>query len=290
MSPLRSRGAVRALGYVALLGAIGFIVFPCAWLVITSLMTESEALSVPPHWIPESPTLDNYRAFVDPQRYAGRAVTSALAVRAGLRNNLVVSLAVAGVVVVLGGAAGYGFARSRRRGAGALMVFYLLTRMVPPVALMIPTFLLMRHFGLLDRLLSLILVDSAVALPFAVWMLRSYFRTIPREIEEAALVDGASWLRAMVSIVMPIAVPGLVAAGLFGFLTAWGDFLYPVVLARTEASQTIPVIVAQFASGELVEKAIVTASGVVAVIPPLLLALVFQRFLVQGLVAGSTKG
>ena len=290
MSPLRARGLPRLLGYLALLAAIVFLLFPFAWLVITSLMTESEALSVPPHWIPERPTLDNYRAFVDPERYAGRAVTSALAVRSGLRNSLIVSLTVAAVVVVLGGAAGYGFARARRRGADALMVFYLLTRMVPPVALMIPTFLLMRQFGLLDRLVSLILVDSAVAVPFAVWMLRGYFKTIPREIEEAALVDGASWLRAMLLIVMPMAVPGLVAAGLFGFLTAWGDFVYPVVLSRTEASQTIPVVVAQFASGELVEKAVMTASGVVAVIPPLLLALVFQRFLVRGLVAGSTKG
>ena len=154
MSPLRARGLPRLLGYLALLAAIVFLLFPFAWLVITSLMTESEALSVPPHWIPERPTLDNYRAFVDPERYAGRAVTSALAVRSGLRNSLIVSLTVAAVVVVLGGAAGYGFARARRRGADALMVFYLLTRMVPPVALMIPTFLLMLQFGLLDRLVT----------------------------------------------------------------------------------------------------------------------------------------
>ena len=287
---IRSKRLARILGYLALLTAIGFIVFPFLWLVITSLMTESEAQSVPPHWLPENPTLDNFRAFVDPERYGGRAVTSARAVRAGLRNSMIVALAVAAIVVVFGGMAGYAFARFHFRAANGLLLFYLLTRMVPPVALMIPTFLVMRRLELLDNLASLILVDAGVALPFTVWILRSYFKTIPRELEEAAMVDGCSWLAAVVHVVMPVAVPGLVAAGLFGFLTAWGDFVYPVVLSRTGVSQTIPVIVAQFASGELVEKAIMTAAGVVAVIPPLVLALVFQRFLVQGLVAGSTKG
>lgn len=286
--PIRALG--RVVTYALLLAAIAFILFPFLWLVMTSVMTESEALSVPPHWLPKEPTLDSYRAFVDPDRYGGRAISAARAVRSGLRNSVIVGLSVAAIVVVLGGPAGYALARLRFRGSSALLLLYLLTRMVPPVALMIPSFLLVKSVGLLDDVLGLILVDAGVALPFGVWVLRSYFKTVPRELEEAALVDGCSWLGALVRVVMPSAVPGLVAAGLFGFLTAWGDFGYAVVLSRTGASQTIPVIVGQFASGELVEKGIMTASGVVAVIPPLILALVFQRFLSQGLVAGATKG
>lgn len=284
--PARSRIAKGAAVWLA----IAVIVAPLLWMLDTSFMTQSETLSIPPHAIPQHPTLDNYRAFIDPQHYGGQAADASAALGSALVNSAVVSVAVAAICVLLGGCAGYALARSRFRGSYLLLVFYVITRLVPPVALMIPVFLMMRTLGLLNNLGSLILIDCGIALPMVVWMLRSYFLTLPKELEEAAWIDGCSRPRAALQVVLPLAVPGLVAAGVFSFLTAWSDFVYPAVLLRDESVQTVPLLLARFASGVFVERGIMTAAGIVSLLPPIVFALIFQRYLVQGLAAGASKG
>ena len=290
MSRRHRSAGVRIAQVGAVWLAIAVIVMPLLWMLNTSFMTQAETLSVPPHAIPQEPTLDNYRAFVDPQRYGGQAADASATLGRALLNSTIVSVAVAAICVVLGGCAAYALARYRFRGSYLLLVFYVLTRLVPPVALMIPMFLMMRQLGLLDSLGSLILIDCGIALPMVVWMLRSYFLTLPRELEEAAWIDGCGRPRAVLHVVLPLAVPGLVAAGVFSFLTAWSDFVYPAVLLREESVQTVPLLLAEFASGVFVERGIMTAAGIVSLLPPIIFALIFQRYLMQGLAAGASKG
>jgi multiple sugar transport system permease protein len=268
-----------------------YIVLPFYWIVATSFMHEPDALSVPTQWIPAHPTLDNYLAFVHPTGLAALVGSRAVGnTPRSLLNSAIVALATALLNLVLGVLAAYSFARLRFRGSGLLLMVYLASRMVPGIAVIIPFYLVMRTLGLLDTYLALILSYTTFALPFTIWILKDYFRSIPRELEDAARVDRCGWLRMMWSVFLPIAAPGLVAAAVFSFMTAWNEFMFALFMTSTIASQTIPVIAANFATDLNVQFTLMAAAGVVAVVPPLLLVLLFQRLIVQGLAAGSVKG
>lgn len=278
--------AKTALVWLAIFGVLA----PLLWMLDTSFMTRSEALSVPPHWVPHAPTFRNYLAFVNPHRWGGEAAAAASVLGPSLMNSAIVAVVVALVSVCLGGSAAYALARYTMRGGNGLLVFYILTRLVPPVALMIPVFLMFSKLGLLSNLGSVVIVDCGVTIPFVIWVLRSYFMNFPKELEEAAWVDGATWLQAVRHIVVPVVAPALVAAAVFAFITSWGDFVYATMLLRNPDVQTVPLTIAQLASGERIDKGILTAAGIIAVIPPLVFALIFQRYIVAGLGSGATKG
>lgn len=280
---------------IVVYGAVIFFAFylivPFAWIVLTSFMTEAEALSVPPHWIPEDPTLQNYEGFFSPtaeQRLVGsRAVEET---PRALLNSTIVAVSTALLNLFLATLAAYSFARLRFRGSQALLMLYLLTRMVPGVAIIIPFFLVMRTLNLLDTYWAMILSYTTFTLPFTIWILKDYFRTIPRDIEDAARVDGCNWISMMWRIFLPISAPGLVAAAVFAFMLSWNEFLFALFMSSTISTRTIPIVVANFATDLEVQFTFMAAAGVLAVIPPLLLALIFQRMIVQGLAAGSVKG
>ncbi len=284
----RRRSLLLVLGGV--LVAVYFLA-PFSWLLLTSFMREREALSVPPHWVPHEPTLANYQAFFNPTGtrsiYGSRAAENTLP---AIRNSVIAATGTAAVNLLLGTLAGYSFARLRFRGRILLMFFYLGSRMVPGIALIIPLYLVIQTFGLLDNLLALIVTYLTFTLPFTIWLLKSYFQGIPRELEEAALVDGCTWPRMVVRVLLPAAVPGLVAACMFAFMTAWNDYLYAVILTSSMASKTAPVVVAGFATDVTTERTLMATGGVLAVIPPLVLAFAFQRLIIQGLLSGSVKG
>jgi multiple sugar transport system permease protein len=280
----------RIVVYVLAIGFALYILLPFYWIIATSFMHEADALSVPPEWIPSHPTLANYLAFIDPSG-SGALVGSRAAASIGpaLLNSAVVASATALLNLVLGISAAYSFARLKFRGSQVLLVFYLATRMVPGVAIIIPFYLVMRELRLLDTYGALILSYTTFALPFTIWILKDYFRSIPADIEDAARVDGCGWFRMMWSVFLPIAAPGLVAAGIFSFMTAWNEFLFALFLTSTTASQTIPVIAANFATDLNVQFTSMAAAGVVAVLPPLVIVLIFQRLIVTGLASGSTR-
>jgi multiple sugar transport system permease protein len=264
---------------------------PFSWLVLTSFMREQEALSVPPHWLPDRPTLANYWTFVDPSGTRGivgsRAAENTVP---GIANSLVAATGTAVLNLALGVLAAYSFARLRFRGRTALLFLYLGSRMVPGIALIVPLYLVVQKLRLLDSLLALVVTYLTFTLPFTIWLLKSYFQGIPRELEEAALVDGCGWARMMARVLLPAATPGLVAAAMFAFMTAWNDYLFAVILTSSMAAKTAPVVVAGFATDVTTERTLMAAGGVLAVIPPLVLAFVFQRLIVQGLVSGAVKG
>lgn len=270
-----------------------WIVLPFAWLVLTSLMTEAESLSVPPHWIPDYITFDNYIAFVDPtilgnQQLAGGGAAQGAA-RAML-NSTIVALSVAILNMIIGSLAGYAFARLHFRGSAVLLMTYLATRMVPALAIMVSLYLIFQTLALLDTLFALILSYLTFTVPYSVWIMASYFRTIPRDLEDAARVDRCNWINMMLRVFLPVASPGLVACGMFAFMSSWGEFLYALLFTSTLNSRTMPIIIASFVTDVTASPTLMSAGGVLAVLLPLGLALIFQRLIVSGITAGAVKG
>jgi multiple sugar transport system permease protein len=267
-----------------------YILAPFSWLVLTSFMHEQDALSVPTQWIPANPTLSNYLTFFDPS--GTRAVVGSRAAEQTLPsmvNSLIAAGGTAALNVIFGALAGYSLARITFRGRGVLLAVYLGSRMLPGIALIVPLYLTIRAYGLLDHLSALIITYLTFTLPFTIWLLKNYFQAIPRSLEEAALIDGCNWWQMFWHILLPAAAPGLVAAAMFAFMTAWNDYLFAVILTSTIASKTMPVVVAGFATDVTTERTLMAASGVLAVIPPLVFAFAFQRLIVQGLTSGAVK-
>ena len=267
-----------------------YILAPFCWLLLTSFMHERDALSVPPQWIPKNPTLSNYMTFLDPT--GTRAIVGSRAAEQtfpGMVNSLIAATGTAALNLFLGTLAGYSLARFRFRGRGGLLGLYLGSRVLPGIALIVPLYLTIKNFGLLDHLSALIVTYVSFTLPFTIWLLKNYFQTIPRSLEEAAFMDGCSWLQMMWKVLLPAAFPGLIAAGMFAFMTAWNDYLFAVILTSTTAAKTLPVVVAGFATDVTTERTLMATSGVLAIIPPLVLAFVFQRLIVQGLTSGAVK-
>ena len=267
-----------------------YILAPFSWLLLTSFMREQAALSVPPQWIPAQPTLANYLTFFDPS--GTRAVVGSRAAEQtlpGMANSLIAATGTAALNVILGTLAGYSLARLDFRGRSILLVVYLGSRMLPGIAVIVPLYLTVRTLGLIDHLGALVITYLTFTLPFTIWLLKSYFQAIPRSIEEAAFIDGCSWLQMLRHVLVPAAAPGLVAAAMFAFMTAWNDYLFAVILTSTIASKTMPVVVAGFATDVTTERTLMAASGVLAVVPPHVLAFFFQRLIVQGLTSGAVK-
>jgi multiple sugar transport system permease protein len=269
------------------------ILMPFAWVIISSFMHEVDAIAVPPQFIPHQVTLDNYRAFFDPQALpSGEYVGQGAAVDAprALLNSVIVATAIVVINIVVGSMAGYAFARLQFAGSTSLLVFYIGSRMVPPLAIIVALYGIVSSLHLLDTLVALILTYTTFTVPYSIWILQSYFRTIPREIEDASRVDGCNWLMTMLRIFLPVATPAIGATALFSFLSSWGEFLYALILTTSMNSKTMPIIVSQFVTDINTSPVLLSASGVLAVIPPLILALIFQNLIVAGIAAGAVKG
>ncbi|TAK20660.1 MAG: carbohydrate ABC transporter permease [Chloroflexota bacterium] len=270
-----------------------WIVLPFSWVILTSLMTEVESMSIPPHWIPDYITFDNYLAFLNPAMLGAKRLVGGGAAQGAPRallNSAIVAFSVAILNMVIGSSAGYAFARLNFRGSSALLLVYLATRMVPALAIMVSLYLVFQTLGLLDTLLVLVLAHLTFTIPYSVWIMASYFRTIPRELEDAALVDGCNWITMMLRVFLPVASPGLVACAMFAFLSSWGEFLYALLFTSTLNSKTMPIIIAGFVTDQDTSPVLMNAGGVLTVLPPLVLALLFQRLIVSGISAGAVKG
>lgn len=268
-----------------------YVLAPFSWLVLTSFMRENDVLSVPPKIGWDSFTISNYLTFIHASGIeavvGSRAAENTLP---GIFNSLVAATATAALNVVLGTLAGYSFARLRFPGRMPLLLLYLGSRMVPGIALIVPLYLTIRTFHLLDNLAALAITYLTLTLPFTIWLMKNYFQGIARSLEEAALVDGCTWAQMLWKILIPVAVPGLAATAIFAFMTAWNDYLFAVILTTTMAAKTAPVVVAGFVTDVTTARTLMATGGVLAVLPPLLLALMCQRMIVQGLTSGGVKG
>lgn len=271
--------------YTAAIVVAVVIIAPPLWLIISSISSPAELLSAPVHWIPQEPTFDRYRQVI-----FSTGSDSAAVFRRSMLNSFIVASAVTIVCVLIGGVAAYSFGRMRNAGHGKLIYVMLISYMLPPIILVVPLYTVMGSMGLTDSLRGLVLIYSALIMPFAVWIMRGYFRTIPAELEEAAMVDGSTRMGAFLRIIVPLSVPGLVATGLFCFLLSWEEFFIALIFTSSPAAKTIPVAIAEFTGRHAIDFGMMATGGVIAAIPPLLIALVFQRYLISGLSSGALKG
>lgn len=267
--------------WILIVGILLYTLFPFYWAVISSLKTSQELVKTPPTFWPESLTWDNYRNV-----FADDSFMKAL------RNSAIVSTAVVLLSLLLGTVAAYAMARLKFRGRTIILYLILSMTMFPGVAILGSLFQMMKDFGAYNTLWGLVIVYLTFALPFTVWVLTNFFRAMPGDLEEAALVDGATPMQALRQILMPLAVPGMVTTGLLAFIEAWSEFLFARTYTLTEKAVTVQVAISQFTGNQQFEVPFGTrmAAAVVVTIPLLVGVLVVQRRIIAGLTAGAVKG
>lgn len=278
----------KCITYILVLGIVVFTIAPFAWLVISSISTKVDLLQVPLRWFPEHPTLENYSAMLlGTSRSTSDAASQFLG---AMSNSLFVSGIVTGVALAVGLLASYAFSRFRFRGKNALLNTTLFTQMIPPIAIIIPMYIIMLNLNLLDNRLSLIVIYLSFVLPYLIWIMKGYIDGIPVEMEEAAMIDGCSRLGAFFRVVLPIASTGLAATVIFAFIISWNEFFYALNFTSTLSSKTLPVLITEFSSKYGNNFILASTAGVLASLPPVVISLVFQRYIISGLSSGAVKG
>ncbi len=265
--------------YLALACYLIFLGFPLLWLLSTSFKTARELGSLDPAWLPRHPGLDNYRAAFDAQPLLRSAL-----------NSLVVACAASLISVTVAVPAAYALARHRSLVGRASSVWILVSQTFPFVLVIIPLFLVLKNLRLIDSIAGLIAVYVVWNLPFSLWMLQGYVKAVPPSLEEAAAIDGAGRVRTLVSVVLPLLAPGLVATLMFSFVTAWNEFFFALVLLKSPENQTMSVILTRFLGAEgVADLGPLAAASVLATIPGLVFFALLQRRLVGGMLAGAVK-
>jgi ABC-type glycerol-3-phosphate transport system permease component len=280
MSPQRARKALwRALLYLGAVLLVFQAAFPFFWMASTSLKPPGEVFAQPPAFVPQAPTWENFwRLFTG---------TNFLVY---FRNSLLVAGFAVGLTMLVGAAGAYSLTRYRYPGREQIATLILCTYMFAPIMIVIPFFILVKKVGIENTRLALVLAVSSFCLPFALWLLRAFFETIPIELEEAAMVDGAGRLRAVVYVVIPLALPGVIATSIFTFILAWNDYIFTRILIAADELKTLPVGVQDLFHAALVDWGLIMAAGVLITIPALAFFVVVQRHLVAGWGSGGLKG
>lgn len=256
-----------------------FVFFPFVWMILTSLKTNPEALRIPPTWVPQKLTFEAYIAMWIRKPFGIYFI-----------NSVIISFSTAAISTFLGGLAGYGFSRFMFRGKTLLLGAFLATQMLPGGLLIGPYFKILGRVGLFNTRTGLIIAFITICLPFSTWMLKGFFDTIPRELDQAAMIDGCSRLGAFRRVLLPVAKPGMVATVLFAFLLAWGDVLWALCLTSTHEMSTVTLGILRFVGEFQVYWPMLMAGSIIGSIPAIILYVLLQKFLITGLTAGAMKG
>lgn len=271
---------------------IVYIAGPFVWVASASFQGENELLSKPPSIIPKNPTTDNYRYVFTGQiptsyevkgQLRSRISQEARLITPALQNSFIIAAAVLFINLFLATPAAYVFARMRWKFRGSIYNFILASRLMPAMAIAIPYYVIIQSFKLLDTHLSLILVHSALTIPFSIWFLTLYITNIPREMEEAGMVDGCNYFQSLVYIVVPMILPGLVACSAFAFMTSYNEFLFARFLTQSIVSQTSPVVISSISGNPDVSYSLISVCITLGMIPPIILAITMRKWLTQGL-------
>jgi multiple sugar transport system permease protein len=264
--------------HIPMLAIVLFAIGPYLWMLITSVRPEASLFSPQRTLLPAELTPANYLRLFTKTSFVFN-----------LGHSLVVAIGTVVIGLALSLTAAYAFSRYRFAGRRMLMMTFLLINMFPLILLIIPLFITMRVLGILDTHLALILAHSTFSIPFATWMMTSYFDAIPRSLDEAAMVDGCTALGAMVKVVLPLAMPGVIATGIYIFITSWNEYLYASVLAGQEV-RTLTVAVQTLIGEYEIAWGLLTAGGVVGALPVTLLFMAIQTRLIAGMTQGAVKG
>jgi multiple sugar transport system permease protein len=270
-------------GWVATLLGSALLVFVCLfpflWMGLSSIKQLNELYTIPPQWWPDHPTLANYYKVLFESRIPRYFL-----------NSVIISVGSTGLALILAVFAANGFARFRFRGQSFWQACILVGQLLPTAAIIVPLFITLKVLGLVNTYWGLILVYMIITLPLSVWMLTSYFRAIPRELDEAAVIDGASRVGILLRIILPLSLPGIVAVLVYSFITTWNEFIFALCFATDSSVKTLPIGLAEFSTEFNTDWGAVMAASMVMTVPIALLFLVFQKFFVGGLTAGATKG
>jgi multiple sugar transport system permease protein len=258
---------------------VAVCLFPFIWMGLSSIKVIGELYTVPPRWWPDAPTLANYWKVIFESNIPRYFV-----------NSVVISFGATGLALMLAIFASYGFARFDFRGKPLLQAFVLIGQLLPTAAIIVPLFITLRVLGLVNTYWGLILVYMIITLPLSVWMLTSYFKAIPVELEEAAIIDGASRLGVLFRITLPLSIPGIVAVVVYAFVTTWNEFIFALCFATDSSVKTLPIGIAEFSTEFNTDWGAVMAASVVMTIPIALLFFSMQRLFVSGLTSGAMKG
>ena len=262
------------LFYLAVIAIALIVLFPFLWMLSSSFKTQLDIIAWPPKLI-FSPTLQNYRKVFEEQDFLKYFL-----------NSTIVGVVSVGLSLVLGLPAAYSIARFAQR---RLAVFILLARLMPGISFLVPWYIIFSRLDLMDSYTALILSHMLIALPIVVWIMTTYFGTIPREMEESAMVDGATRARAFISIILPLSGPGIITSTTLSFIFSWNNFMFSQVLSM-EKTKTLPIAVYNFVSYAEVDWGGVMAAAVAIMAPAIVLTMIFQKYVVKGLTMGAVKG
>ncbi|MFI5735165.1 carbohydrate ABC transporter permease [Kribbella sp. NPDC051587] len=277
---MKTRPLARAFQYVAVLGYLVFLAFPLLWLISSSLKSPREFASITPSLLPKHLDLSNYTSALEEQGLVR-----------SLGNSLQISILTTILVLIVALPVSYALARFRSRLRPITNGWILVSQVFPVILIVIPLFMILRPLHLTNTIPGVVLVYLVWSLPFALWMLQGYVAAVPRELEEAAAVDGASRIRTIVAIVMPLLRPGLIATAMFTFISAWNEFFFALVLLQDPELKTLPLVLARFVGAEgQVQFGPLAAASVLATVPSLVFFAFLQRRLTSGLLSGAVKG
>lgn len=253
--------------------------FPFLWMALSSVKTQAELYRLPPTWLPDAATFANYAKVMlesNVPRY--------------FLNSAIVSIGSTAIALVFAIPAAYGFARFSFRGQSLWQTFVLVSHLLPTAALIVPLYVFLGHLKMLNTLTGLILVYLVLTLPLSIWMLTGYFRSIPIELEEAAIIDGASHVGILLRVMLPLSLPGIVVIVLYAFVATWNEFIFALSFATDTSVKTLPIGLAEFSTEYDTDWGAVMAASVIMTLPIAILFFGLQKLFVGGLVSGGVKG
>ncbi len=264
---------------------------PFYWVIISAISPRVELYAKPPHWFPQNPTLHAFHSvLIEGEGFrGGGGISAATLIRKGLYNSLVIALVTTSLVMIASPLLGYAFSRLHFPGRTLFFIVFIGIIALPPWPVLIGLFAEFSYLQLLDSKIGLILLSFTFRIPFETWFMKGYFEAIPRDVEDAARIDGCSYLGTLFRVSIPMVMPGLIAVSIISFLFSWNMFAAPLILTYTLKSKPLTVAMTEFIGQYYVHWDLMSAAALVAIVPPILVVLFFQKFLVKGLTAGAVK-
>lgn len=265
--------------YLLLIIILSIMLAPIIFTALTSFKTRAETFSWPPSYFPKKPTLEAYREVLFRSPIARH-----------LLNSLIIAIGTTTIVMIGGLFTAYGLSQYKFKGSKTVLLIFIATRIIPPISLLVPFYIIMSFLRLINTYACLMIVNTFLWYPFAIWMLKSFFDKFPRELIDSAIVDGCTRTSAFLKIVIPVSAVGIASVAIITFLWTWNEFLYGIIFSNTRAVQPITVGAHYFVGDELVQWDSIAATAIITALPGIILFSIAQRAIVKGLTAGAVKG
>lgn len=276
----------KVLSFILIIVIAFFSFVPIYWTFAISISYTADLQTTTNRWFPPRINFNNYKEIFSPSQ---GVYSVAYEFQRTAINSIIIATITTLLVLIMATFAAYSIERLKVPFRKMISYFVILTQMLPPVVLVIPLYFLFNNFGLLDKKFSLILINAALNLPFAIWILSSYFRTLPVSVEDAAIVDGCGYFEIIWRIILPLSKPAIFTSGIFVFLATWNEFQIALVLTNSLKAKTLPVAISEFMGRFLIDYPLMATSGILALIPPTFFVVIFQKYLIAGLTSGAVK-